>query len=71
MKVYWPDALWAWPLTFLVVIGAARLSRSIPFFASFLDSSWDVGGIVFGAMAGVLFGLGFRRGFRLVQVSPN
>ena len=68
MKVYWFDALWSWPLTVFVVVGAARLSRSIPLFASFLDSPSNIGAIVFGAIAGVLIGLGFRRGFRLFQV---
>ena len=68
IKVSWPDALWAWPLTFLVVVGIAHLLRSVPLFASFLDNPSGIGAIVFGVIAGILSGVGIRRGFRLFRV---
>ena len=67
MKVSWPDALWAWPLTILVVVGTARFFKGIPFFASFLDNPSGMGAVVFGAIVGIMAGLGGRRGFRLFR----
>jgi hypothetical protein len=70
MKVCWEDAIVAWPLTFFVVLGMANVFNS-SFFASYRCESSGIDAIVFGAIAGLVIGLGGRRGCRLYNVAHD
>lgn len=65
LKVTW-DALWAWPVTLGLVILLLGVVKTTPFFIELHRNDPSIYGAIGGLAAGLLFGLGIRRGCRLV-----
>jgi len=69
--VSWVNALWAWPLTLLVLALVIWTLHTIPFFVELhRDVSWLFGGIG-GGLAGLIAGLGLRPSLRFVPLSEE
>lgn len=63
MRVSWLDALWAWPMTLIILQALVACGRSGVF------GQGPLKGMLSGVAFGLAIGLGLRRGMRLVSIS--
>ena len=63
MRISWLDAVWAWPITLILLLGLISCRRSGVF------GHAPIGSALYGCVAGLIIGLGIRRGMRMVSLS--
>lgn len=69
--ISWVNALWAWPLAFLLLGGVIWVLRTTSFFTDLRHSSPLLYGVVSGVIIGLVIGINLRLSLKLVRAQTG